>query len=321
MRYGEIRGVGKPVSRIGQGTIMLTEAARDTGFALIDAVFEGGVNLFDCAFIYNGGECERVFGEWVRSRGVRDSIVLLDKGGHPKQNRSTINAADIRKEMNISLDRLGFDEIDLYLLHRDDPAVPVDEIVSFMTEHVREGRIRAWGGSNWTWERVRAANEYATAHDLAPMAASSPNFSLAVQFKPMWAGCISIAGHDGAPARQWYAAVNLPLLTWSSLARGFFSGRVTRENYMRDDVIEPCARQAFCYAENFERLDRATELAKERGLTVPQVALAYVLDYPLNTFPLVGPCTPDEFRENLAALNVGLTPEEIEWLDGRRKSR
>ncbi len=321
MKYGDIAGVGKPVSRIGQGTIMLTEAARDTGFALMDAVFEGGVNLFDCAYIYNGGQCERVFGEWVRSRGIRDAVVLLDKGGHPKPGRSTTNAADIRREMNISLDRLGFDEIDLYVLHRDDPAVPVGEIVSFMTGHVREGRIRAWGGSNWAWERVKAANEYAAAHGLVPMAASSPNFSLAIQVKPVWEGCVSIAGPDEAAAREWYARVNLPLLTWSSLARGFFSGRVTRENCTRDDVIEPCSRQAFCYPENFERLDRAAELAREKGLTVPQVALAYVLDYPLNTFPLVGPCTPAEFRENLAALGVGLTPAELQWLDCRSQSR
>jgi aryl-alcohol dehydrogenase-like predicted oxidoreductase len=87
---------------------------------------------------------------------------------------------------------------------------------------------------------------------------------------------------------------------------------VTRED---DSALEPCARQAFSYPENFDRLERARELAAERGVSVPQLAVAYVLSYPLNIFALVGPCTPDEFHENTAALALELSPGEIEWLE------
>lgn len=312
MDYGDIPGIDKKVSRMGQGTIMLTPSKQDEGFALMDAAHEGGVTLYDGAYIYNGGDCEVVFGRWVASRGVRDDVVMLDKGGHPKQGRSTVNAKDIGEELTTSLDRLGFDYVDLYILHRDDTDVPIGEIVGFMNEHISEGRINAWGGSNWTWQRVKEANEYAEANGLVPMAASSPNFSLAIQFKPVWADCLSISGPDHADAREWYGSVELPLITWSSIARGFLAGKVTRED---DSVLEECSRQAFCYPENFGRLERAFELAKEKSVTVAQIAVAYVLNYPLNIFALIGPCTPDEFRENAAALDIALTPDELARLE------
>jgi len=114
----------------------------------------------------------------------------------------------------------------------------------------------------------------------------------------------------------------LALVTWSSIARGFFSGKLTRANYEEiKDSLEGCMRNAFCHPENFDRLDRAHELAAEKGVGVPQLALAYVLNYPLNIFALVGPCTPEEFRSNLAALDLELTPEEMAWLDMQRDSR
>jgi len=315
MKYGEIAGVNKPVSRMGQGTVMLKEETRDAGFELMDAVFEGGVTLFDSAYIYNRGECESVFGAWVRDRGVRDRVVMLDKGGHPEKGRAMIGVAEIRDQIATSLDRLGFDFIELYVLHRDDREMPVGEIVSLMSEHVREGRIRAWGGSNWTWPRVKEANEYAAANDLVPMAVSSPNFSLAIQVKPVWEDCLSISGPDHADAREWYGRTHFPLITWSSIARGFFSGRVTRENYESDDVIDATSRNAFCYPENFDRLDRLVRLAAEKGVTVPQAAVAYVFSVPLNIFALVGPQTAAEFLENQAAMDLALTAEEIKWLE------
>jgi aryl-alcohol dehydrogenase-like predicted oxidoreductase len=312
MPYGRLAGIDKKVSRVGQGTIMLAPAERDRGFALMDAAFEGGVTLFDSAYIYGGGGCETVFGEWVRSRGVREDVVMLDKGGHPQQGESRVSAEAIDEELSESLDRLGFDRIDLYLLHRDDPALPVGEIVEFMNEHIREGRIDAWGGSNWTWPRVREAKAYAEANDLLPMAASSPHFSLAIAFRPVWHDCLSIAGPDHAEERRWYASEGPPLIVWSSMARGFLSGRVTRAD---DSVLEESARQAFCHPENFDRLERAAELAEEKGVSVAQIALAYVLSVPLDLFALAGPCTPAEFRENAAALDVRLTPDEVAWLE------
>ena len=108
----------------------------------------------------------------------------------------------------------------------------------------------------------------------------------------------------------------MPLFTWSSLAGGFFSGRFTRDNLDTFDAnLDRICVETYCYEENFGRLDRAGVLAREKGLTVPQVALAYALDQPLEVFALVGCNTGEQFRANVEAGAVALTPEEMAWLE------
>ena len=115
----------------------------------------------------------------------------------------------------------------------------------------------------------------------------------------------------------------MPLFTWSSLAQGFFSGRISRSNWeqTQEDFPEPVER---CYAKgaNWDRMDRVEELGKEKGLTVPQVALAYTLQNPgLDVYALIGTFTAAEFSENIKSLEIKLTPEEIDWLDLRSDNR
>jgi aryl-alcohol dehydrogenase-like predicted oxidoreductase len=114
----------------------------------------------------------------------------------------------------------------------------------------------------------------------------------------------------------------MPLFVWSSLAGGFFSGRFNRDNLASfDSYLDKLCVHSYGYEDNFKRLDRAGELAEEKGLTVPQIALAYVLNQPLNIFPLVGCRTPDEFRANAEAVEVKLSPKEAAWLDLRSETR
>jgi len=219
MRYGEVQGIGKPVSRLVQGTIMLSEADLAGSFALLDAVWAAGGTAFDTAHSYGAGEKERILGRWIAERGIRERVVILDKGAHPEAGRDRrVTPEDITADLFESLERLGTDYIDLYVLHRDDPEVPVGPLVEILSEHCRAGRIHAFGGSNWAYERVREANEYAAAHGLVPFAVSSPNFSLAEQVRPPWKGCLSVSGRQGAAARRWYREQGMPLFTWSSLA-------------------------------------------------------------------------------------------------------
>jgi aryl-alcohol dehydrogenase-like predicted oxidoreductase len=290
--------------------------------ALLDDVFALGCTTFDMAHGYGNGDVERAFGQWLHSRGLRDQVVILTKGAHHNRDRKRVTPFDITSDLHDSLARLKLDYVDLYILHRDDPAVPVGPIVEALNEHHAAGRIGAFGGSNWTVERIREANEYAAAHNLRPFVASSPNFSLAEQINPPWADCISIGGPRGEAARAWYQANQMALFTWSSLAGGFFSGRITRENR---DTLDSSADKLCLYAygsdENFERLDRARMLGEEKGLTIPQIATAYVTSQPLNIFALIGCQNREEFQQNLAAADLKLTTEEIEWLDLKRDSR
>jgi aryl-alcohol dehydrogenase-like predicted oxidoreductase len=115
----------------------------------------------------------------------------------------------------------------------------------------------------------------------------------------------------------------MPLFAWSSMGQGFFSGRISRQNWeaVKGDFPEPVER-AYAHEPNFQRLDRVEELAAAKGMTVPQVALAWVVQHPdLEVFALMGTFTGAEFSENLRALEVKLTPEEMEWLDLRRGDR
>jgi aryl-alcohol dehydrogenase-like predicted oxidoreductase len=316
VNYGWVPGVDKPVARIVQGTVMIRSEEEEKSFALLDEVFELGGTTFDTAHQYGGGDSERTFGRWVRERGLRDEVAVIGKGAHHNEDRKRVTPFDITADLFDSLARFGFDQIDLYLLHRDNPSVPVGPIVEVLNEHLSEGRIGAFGGSNWTPERLREANDYARENDLTPFVASSPNLSLAEQAVEPWPGCVSISGRAGESDREWYAREGIALFTWSSLAGGFFSGRFTRDNLDSfDGYLDLLCVETYCYKENFERFDRARVLADERGLTVPQIALAYVLDQPLEVFALVGCNTGEEFRANVAAGEVHLSPAELAWLE------
>lgn len=316
MKYGRVDGISKPVSRLVQGTVMISGEDPEREYGLLDAVAALGCNTFDTAHVYGNGANERAFGRWVRERGVRDQIVILAKGAHHNADRRRVTPFDISADLFDTLARFQLDSVDLYVLHRDDPTVPVGPIVEALHAHKQAGRIAAYGGSNWTHERIAAANAYATEHGLTPFAVSSPNLSLAEQLQPPWEGCVSIGGPSGATARAYYERTGLPLFAWSSLAGGFFSGRLRRHNLDTfTTYLDRLAVTSYAGPGNFARLDRAEELARRKGVSVPQVALAYVHALPLNVFTLVGCQTADEFRANAEALDLELSNEEVRWLE------
>jgi len=322
MQYGTIPGIAKPVSRLVQGSIMISSSNVPECFYLLDSILDMGCNTFDTAHVYGGGDNERTFGRWLRERGNRDKVNIIGKGAHLSQDRKRVTPWDITSDIYDSLARFKIDHIDIYLLHRDDPDFPVGPIVETLHEHKKAGRILAYGGSNWSHERVAEANAYAAAHGLDPFVASSPNFTLAVQNQPPWEGCISISAADAKPARDYYANLNMPLFTWSSLAGGFFSGRLRRDNLESfETYLDKLAVTTYANEENFRRLDRVQQLADEKGLSIPQVATAYVMSYPLNIFALVGCQTADEFKANMAASEIRLTAAEMAWLELQSDSR
>lgn len=318
MQYGHIPGVEKKISRIVQGTIQINTGDEAIGFGQMDAAWEAGINAFDTAHVYGGGANDKFFGRWIKARGVRDEVVVLAKGAHHNDVRRRVTPYDIAADLHDTLARMQIEFLDLYVLHRDDTAVSVEPIVDALNQFHREGKIGAFGGSNWTTARLAAANAYAAKSGQIPFAVSSPNFSLADQKKEPWEGCVTISGPTNTGEREWYAEHKMPLFTWSSMAGGFLSGRTTPENQGEfTGYFDKLAVECYASPDNFERLERAKTLAMEKGLTMPQIALAYVLHYPLDIYALVGSANAAEIAANIVALNTPLTMQEMDYLDLR----
>lgn len=314
MKYGKVPGVRKAVSRIVLGTMIVNVDEEERSRELLDAAFELGINTFDTAHVYAGGNSERCLGPWISDRGIREKVVIIGKGCHHNADRNRVTPFDIAADLHDSLARLRMDYIDIYMLHRDDPSVPVGPIVEALNEQMHAGRIRAFGGSNWDHTRIAQANDYATANHLTPFTVSSPNFGLAEQVENPWGpGCVTLSGARNEAARRWYRHNGIGIFAYSSLGRGLFSGRITRENYT--EIADGACRKAYCHDVNFQRLDRATEMAREKGVTLPQIALAYVLNQGLDMFALVGAASREECGANMEALNIKLNRKELKWLE------
>ncbi|GMV79969.1 MAG: oxidoreductase [Planctomycetota bacterium] len=297
---GRIVGVPKDVSRLVMGVDNQVNASHAA--LMFDHFYERGGNCFDTGYIYGGGKLEKILGHWVKSRNLREKVVILDKGGHtPHCFPDAVN-----KQLLESLDRLEMDYIDIYMLHRDNPDVPVGEFVETLNAHIKAGRIRAYGLSNWSLERVKNAQAYAKSKGLAGIAAISNNFSLARMVTPVWHGCIAASTPE---FRAWLAETQIPVMPWSSQARGFFV-RGDR-NFTADAELV----RSWYSDDNFERLKRVQEFSAKRGVLPINVALAYVLCQPFPTFPLIGPRVPSETRTSLPGLNLKLTPDELKWLN------
>ena len=305
----------KPVSRLVMGCD--NQPSMSHAAVMWDNYLDMGGNAFDTAYIYGGGSMETLLGHWHRQRGVRDEIVVIGKGAHTPHNRPTFVAPQLAE----SLTRLQTDFVDVYFLHRDNLEVPVGEFVDAVNEEIDQGRIRAWGGSNWTLERIRAANDYAVKNGRQPMSAVSNNFSLAHMIRPLWPGVETATSTE---FRQYLTTSGMALMPWSSQARGFFTpwaeavmAQTGRENPVITSVQPTMAELASTWfsEDNFERRRRAVELAANRGVTPIQIALAYVIRQPFPCFPLIGPRQIAETRSSMAALDIELSGAELAWLN------
>ena len=301
MKYGQIPGVTKPMSRLVMGVD--NQASLAHASVMFDDFMEQGGNVFDTAFIYMGGNSEKLLGQWVRNRGVREEVVILDKGAHTP----FCDPASLTRQFAQSIERLGVDYVDVYMMHRDNPQVPVGEFIDAMNEQLAAGRTRAIGGSNWSTERVIAANDYAKQNGKVGFSAISNNFSLARMVDPPWNGCIAASGPE---YKQWLIANNMAIMPWSSQARGFFLDD-TSPTFNADPERVRC----WFSDDNFERLKRARELGKKYNVSAINIALAYVLCQSFPTFPLIGPRQLSETRTSLPGLSVELSKEEVVWLN------
>ena len=302
--HGRIAGLDKSVSRLVLGCDNQRTFAGQA--AICDAFFEAGGNAFDTGWIYAGGLQERLLGQWMKHRGVRDQCALIVKGAHTPMCYPDA----LGRQLKESLDRLQTGSADIYVMHRDNPNVPVGEFVDALDDHVAAGRVKIFGGSNWGIDRLQAANDYARANGRQGFAAVSNHFALARMTEAPWPGCL--AASDDA-SREWFTRTQTAMLPWSSQAHGFFvPGRASPA-----DTSNAMLVRSWYSPDNFERQRRANELADRHGVPATQIALAYVLAQPFPTFPLIGPREISELNNSLPALKLSLSEADVKWLDLR----
>ena len=297
-----IDGLGKPISKLVIGCDNKDDVA--SGAIVWDAWMEAGGNGFDTGFVYGGGNHEKVLGQWINNRKAEKDIVVIVKGAH---NPYCIPSA-IRAQLEISLERLQISKAPIYIMHRDNPSVPVEEFVDALNVLQKDGRIGIYGGSNWSVTRFEAARVYAKAKGLIGPSLLNNNLSLAVMMRPVWPGCV--ASNDVATLK--YLRDNkITHMSWSSQARGYFLPEELRNRLPNDTAPETC----FGGPDNAERRRRAEDLAIKYQVSAHNIATAWVLAQEFPSIAMVGPRSPGEIVSTLPSLSIFLSPEEMSWLN------
>ncbi len=210
-----IEGVGKPVSKLALGTHFYNISSIDTWFGVLDTYVGFGGTVIDTARSY--GTSEDIVGQWMDSRSMREHVVIITKCG-VGEDFATV----MREELKASLAALRTDYVDVYMLHRDNPMIPVAEILDPLNNQITEGHVRALGASNWEYRRIIEANEYARKQGIKGFAMVSNNISLAVPA----AGFYPYSVTTDKMGERWHEETGIPLIPWSSQARGFFTGQI-----------------------------------------------------------------------------------------------
>ncbi|WP_030823720.1 aldo/keto reductase [Streptomyces hygroscopicus] len=310
MQYRTLGRTGVQVSSLALGAMnfgAIGRTTQDEATAIVDAALESGVNLIDTADMYGGGESEEMVGKAIAGR--RDDIVLATKAGMPMGDERNHRGGSRRwlvTELDNSLRRLGVDHVDLYQIHRWDPATSDEETLSALTDLQRAGKIRYFGSSTFPAYRVVQAQWAARAHHLSRYVTEQPSYSILQR---------GIEAHV-LPVTEQYG---MGVLAWSPLASGWLSGAVregrevatSRSRFMpeRFDLTVPANRA------RLDAVERLAGVADEAGLTMIQLALGFVTAHPAVTCALIGPRTLDHLRSQLAAADTVLSADVLDAID------
>lgn len=309
-----LKGLTVPVSRMIYGTAIQALMSGGDADEILNKALEAGITTFDTARSYD--QSEDGVGRWVEKNGLRDRVNILTKGCNPDMTGLKFSPESLRGELEESLRRLKMDYVDLYALHRDDPTQDVSVFIDTLNRFADAGKIRVFGASNWHHMRMDAANEYAYKHGLRGFAFGSPAFSLAEIVGDPWGGSVHLSGEGKKDARKWFRENNIPVFPYSSFARGFFSGKFRTDSGLAPlDVLPPWTCEEYVCEANLERLRRAEQLGREKGWSVGQINLAWILKQDFICCPIFSPSTVAHMDENLKGLEIELTKEQAKWLN------
>ena len=311
----ELRSLGRTgikVSNLCLGCMMFGGKTTPADSArIIDRAIDAGINFLDTANVYNAGRSEEATGAALKANGRRQQVVLATKvhgrmGEGPNDWRNT--RRHIIESCEASLRRLGTDWIDLYQIHRPDPDIPADETLRALDDLVRSGKVRYIGTSTYAaWQIVETlwvSKEYG----LNRFVCEQPPYHILDRR----------VERELVPMAQTFG---IGIIPWSPLAGGMLTGKYRRDEPPPEDSrwatynSNPMQRRRW-NERIFDALEALEPLAQARGVTMSQLALAWVMQQPGITSPIIGPRTMDQLEDNLKAFDVTISDEDREVIDG-----
>ena len=308
MEYRALGRTGLKVSQLCLGTMMFGgKTGEQESFRIIDHAINEGVNFIDTADVYASNESERILGKALAGEGKRDNIILAtkfnfanpaDRNARGLSRRHVINACDA------SLKRLNTDWIDLYQMHRCSSAIPIDETLRALDDLVKAGKIRYIGGSMFPAWRIVESLWVAKELGLNRLICEQPAYHLLDR----------TAEREVIPAAQSFGMAVIP---WGPLCGGLLSGKYARDEQIEgarwQDGKDNANRRATDYT--WEVLDFLRAMASDKGCSMSQLALAWNMAQPGVTAPIIGPRTFGQVEDNLRAVDVEMTEEDLARID------
>jgi aryl-alcohol dehydrogenase-like predicted oxidoreductase len=313
MQYRKLGSSGLIVSRLAFGAMTfgsdpsipaIYKVDQDNARAMLEKSLEAGINFFDTADAYAGGQSEAMLGNLLGKR--RKDVVIASKVGFrtgESMNDAGLSRKHILSSCDGSLKRLNTDYIDLYIVHKEDPNTPIEESLEALNDLARMGKVRYIGFSNWSAWKAATALEMQKARGWAQFTSGQLYYSLLGRD----------VEHDIAPFVRY---AGLGMTVWSPLAGGFLSGKYTRENLTDDkNRLSGFDQLPFDKEFGFKLVERMTEIAKRREASVAQAAIAWLLAKPIVSSIIVGASKLHQLEDNLKAVDLKLSEEEIKELD------
>lgn len=298
---------GYRISAIGLGSVNIAApgwsgADEEAGYRLMDHALEQGITFFDTAEEYAAGKSERVIGNWLRRTGCRDQITLCTK--------VLDGAGDIHAALEASLDRLGTDYVDVYLLHEFVPSPPLEEILAALTEEVRAGRVRTIGCSNYTAAQLERALQISRSRCYEGYGFLQSEYSLVTAADPRAHRPVGLAEMEDQllPLAE---RERIAVATYSPLGSGLLSGKYTDVQPLSPDAdFDETPPVAYRFTErNLKIVESLRSLAQTRGIPMVRLAMAWAMTHPLVTSVLIGPRTTKQIDDAVAAHVMGLDPD------------
>lgn len=312
MIYSKIADTGLSAGKIILGTDLFgTLKSKEESFELLDTFTELGGNMLDTASVYanwlkmGDSMSEKTVGEWLSERGCRDKIIISTKGGHfdLESGKPRLTVEEIKNDFEQSLINLKTDYIDIYWLHKDDLSKTPEELIEIFNSAVDISKVKCLGVSNWSYDRIKTANDYALKNGLTPIKVSQLRHSVAtINYQTDGIFCMDKNEYEK------YRNDSFDIFAFSSQARGFFA--IMEKGGV--DALPESVREELLNEHNLKVFEKLKVMASEKNTTASALALAVLInDKKVNTFAQIGPANIEQLKSSFESLEISLSAEEI----------